>query len=139
MPNDLRDLARQWTSSGLGAWGSLFVLFIAWSLVGVMKGKKCQSFEGKCKDRREVVESILKDVGSWLFILKNFKDHSISMFPRDWITSISFNAPATRKRTLLWKAPKEGSLKLNFDGASKGNPGSSGFGCVVRDGNGKTA
>lgn len=26
-----------------------------------------------------------------------------------------------------------GFLKLNFDGSSRGNPGLSGFGCVIRD------
>lgn len=35
-----------------------------------------------------------------------------------------------------WKPPCIGGLKLNFDGASKGNHGLAGFGCVVRDHNG---
>jgi hypothetical protein len=36
-----------------------------------------------------------------------------------------------------WKPPPEGSLKLNFDGASKGNPGRTGTGGVIRDSQGK--
>lgn len=32
-----------------------------------------------------------------------------------------------------WSPLNPGRLKLNFDGASKGNPGPSGIGCVVRD------
>jgi ribonuclease HI len=36
-----------------------------------------------------------------------------------------------------WKPPPEGSLKLNFNGASKGNPGQIGTGGVIRDGQGK--
>jgi ribonuclease HI len=35
-----------------------------------------------------------------------------------------------------WKPPPEGSLKLNFDGASKGNPGWTGLGGVIRDSQG---
>lgn len=36
-----------------------------------------------------------------------------------------------------WVPPKEGQLKLNFDGSSCGNPSPTGFGFVVRDDQGK--
>ncbi|KAH9319410.1 hypothetical protein KI387_021179, partial [Taxus chinensis] len=32
-----------------------------------------------------------------------------------------------------WRTPPEGQWKLNFDGASRGNPGPSGAGCIIRD------
>lgn len=32
-----------------------------------------------------------------------------------------------------WILPPDGCIKLNFDGASKGNPGTTGFSCVLRD------
>lgn len=32
-----------------------------------------------------------------------------------------------------WKAPPKHSYKLNFDGASKGNPGAAGFGGIIRN------
>eukprot|EP00253_Pinus_taeda_P006734 PITA_06734 len=35
-----------------------------------------------------------------------------------------------------WEAPPPNSFKLNFDGASKGNPGPAGFGGVIRNHNG---
>lgn len=35
-----------------------------------------------------------------------------------------------------WKLPKEGRLKCNTDGASKGNPGESSYGFCFRDSNG---
>ena len=33
----------------------------------------------------------------------------------------------------IWKPPPHGFLKVNRDGASKGNPGLAGFGGVIRD------
>jgi hypothetical protein len=36
-----------------------------------------------------------------------------------------------------WKLPPEGSLKINFDGALKGNPGQTGMGGVIRDNQGR--
>jgi hypothetical protein len=35
-----------------------------------------------------------------------------------------------------WNSPPAGSLKLNFDGAEKGNPGMTGMGEVIRDSGG---
>lgn len=35
-----------------------------------------------------------------------------------------------------WVRPKEGWVKLNVDGCSKGNHGPSGGGCVLRNGKG---
>lgn len=37
------------------------------------------------------------------------------------------------RKAATWSPPKPGWLKLNFDGASRGNPGPSGIGYVIRD------
>ena len=37
---------------------------------------------------------------------------------------------------MQWERPQEGWGKCNFDGASKGNPGSSGTGYIIRDSKG---
>lgn len=37
-----------------------------------------------------------------------------------------------RKELLSWTPPPLGVLKLNFDGASKGNPRQAGYGSVIR-------
>ncbi|XP_057856436.2 uncharacterized protein LOC131065813 [Cryptomeria japonica] len=35
-----------------------------------------------------------------------------------------------------WEAPEPGWFKVNFDGASVGNPGQSGIGCILRNSDG---
>ncbi|XP_057865263.2 uncharacterized protein LOC131072959 [Cryptomeria japonica] len=38
-----------------------------------------------------------------------------------------------KRETCVWKPPKNGWFKLNFDGASKGNPGQAGIGCCLHN------
>lgn len=80
-----------------------------------------------------MIESILRDVGNWIFITKEFKGLSVSMFSKDWPTSISTHPPMVKRKVMNWMPPQEGVLKLNFDGSSKGYPTLACFGCVVRD------
>lgn len=41
--------------------------------------------------------------------------------------------PISNREKVCWTPPKEGWVKINFDGASIGNPGVLGCGCVTRD------
>ncbi|XP_059067468.1 uncharacterized protein LOC131858291 [Cryptomeria japonica] len=34
---------------------------------------------------------------------------------------------------IVWSPPKTGNIKVNFDGASRCNPGKSGYGAIIRD------
>jgi hypothetical protein len=45
--------------------------------------------------------------------------------------------PAAPASSTHWMRPPVGFFKVNFDGASKGNPGSVGFGVVIRDDTGQ--
>lgn len=76
---------------------------------------------------------MVREVGSWLMVYEEFKGLSLSGFVRDWVTSISFSAPLFAKNSMEWIPPPPESIKLNFDGASKGNPGPARYGCVVRN------
>lgn len=58
-----------------------------------------------------------------------FKGLFLLGFLRDWVTIISCS-PIHTPMALCWRLPSDGTLKLNFDGASKGNPGQAGFRCV---------
>lgn len=48
----------------------------------------------------------------------------------------SRNPIKLRQETSSWNSPPAGMIQLNFDGASKGNPGQAGYGGVFRDHNG---
>eukprot|EP00253_Pinus_taeda_P008572 PITA_08572 len=90
----------------------------------------------------------------WTILHKNIKE-SLSIqewaaeeFPTDpqeksiwdnWQISLSPNPNASKrlpnrlKKSTVWSPPSRNVFQLNFDGASKGNPGQSGYGGVFRD------
>ena len=45
--------------------------------------------------------------------------------------------PCLPSSPLIWTVPPPGVFKLNFDGASRGNPGPAGFGGLCRDHEGR--
>ncbi|XP_059068252.1 uncharacterized protein LOC131858819 [Cryptomeria japonica] len=45
-------------------------------------------------------------------------------------------AASNPRLDVKWEPPEEGWSKINFDGASAGNPGQSSIGCIVRDAQG---
>lgn len=80
-----------------------------------------------------MIDSIVREVGSWVLFAKEFHGTSLSMFLSDWSLALSWSVLQVRKVYSEWVLPLEDCLKLNFDGASKGNPRPAGFGCVIRD------
>lgn len=88
-------------------------------------------------DVSAVIDSIIREVGSWIFVAKEFKGLSLSSFLKDWLTLISSHYHMAKKVALQWKPPIEGVPKLNFDGSSKGNLRPASFGCVNRNHNSK--
>jgi len=52
-----------------------------------------------------------------------------SLVPQGTVKSVS----KTTAGKDIWQSPPHGFLKINIDGASKGNPGMVGFGGVIRD------
>lgn len=107
--------------------------FAAQGSMGYLEGKKLTNFLGKSRCCEEVVDSVLREVGSWLMITKEFKDYSLSIFMNNWITGISLNIPRLSKALMDCHPPNMGYFKMTFGGESKENSGSVGFGCVLYD------
>lgn len=84
-----------------------------------------------------VIDSILCEVGSWLIVRKEFNDILLNPFMSDWVACICSHSIKNRSIGAEWKLPREGNIKLNFDGSSMGNLGSSGFLCTARNDQGK--
>lgn len=101
---------------------------------GVWKERNRRLFEEKVSSKSDLIDSIMREVISWLSVVKEFQDIPPSMILHyDWVSSLKWAFPVCRKKLLSWVPPPIGSFKHNFDGASKGNPGQDGFGCVIRD------
>eukprot|EP00253_Pinus_taeda_P012787 PITA_12787 len=68
-----------------------------------------------------------KPTGKDLCILKKFQLEAISSYPS------RENRAHTSSQLHSWQLPPEACLKLNFDGASRGNPGIAGIGGAIRN------
>lgn len=55
---------------------------------------------------------------------------------RDWVTCVSAAQGTKHTLSLDWVPLGRGKFKVNFDGASFGNPGPTGYGCVMQDSQG---
>lgn len=110
-----------------------FVHAVLWNL---WKERNLRIFEDKHKPSNELIDLIVREVGSWLFVTKEFQGMSLADFVHDWNTCISLASFRKTSPVSCWMPPPPGVLKLNFDSSSLGNPGLSGFGCVIQDSHG---
>lgn len=100
---------------------------------GIWKERNLRIFEERCNCSNVVIYSIIREVGSWLFVTKEFDGLSLSDFVNDWVTVMSLRFPVHKVYVPNWIPPPPGFLKLNFDGSLRGNSGLCGFGYVIRD------
>lgn len=61
-----------------------------------------------------------------------FNGFLMSLFLTDWVSSLVWAPSLLSEEDMKdWAFPLIGLLKLNFDGAFKGNPGMAGFVCII--------
>lgn len=60
------------------SWEAFLGLFIAWGPLGIWRERNNIVFEGESRSCSEVVDSIIREVGSWLIVTKEFKGFLLS-------------------------------------------------------------
>ncbi|XP_071905976.1 uncharacterized protein [Coffea arabica] len=108
-------------------------LLICWHL---WKGRNARKYDGTHIQEDRLCRLVFTD----LLELFAFFFPSCRVFPVTWrhfYTKISGWAPRSSFKPVRWVRPLPGGFKLNTDGCSKGNPGISGSGGILRDGGGR--
>ena len=118
---------------------------IIWEL---WKERNRRIFRGEKESLRRCISRIINAIEETVSVSATRKQAMKIPFTRDdrqiqntW-PGIRFKSPSgalvtsrskTKEKPVEWVTPQEGWIKVNFDGAAKGNPGVSGIGIVFKD------
>ncbi|XP_070021835.1 uncharacterized protein [Nicotiana sylvestris] len=83
--------------------------------------------------------SVIYQVSSNLQALVKVRKRGMDMVPHKWqdlLTMMENFTPKLKVTKVMWEFPSAGWLKVNTDGASRGNPGRSSIGFCIRNENG---
>lgn len=61
-----------------------------------------------------MIDSILCEVGSWLFVKEEFKNCSMNLFMRDWVSCISASPRLVQAICGDWVPSMVGKVKVNL-------------------------
>lgn len=96
-------LIDQWNCVGLHYRAKLFWSYLFHGVIwGICKERNLRIFEGKKREAEDVIESIIREVGGWLFVSNEYKGLSLSMFMKDWVIAISSSHSWGRNVSGLW-------------------------------------
>lgn len=135
MPEKIEDLFHQWGGDIVkGVRGKMFIHALLQGILwGLWKERKRRVFEDKRRNFWLAINSIICEVASWVLMKDEFKSCNLNDIQRDWISCISVSPCRTTPFVLEWVPPPKGKVKINFYGASFGNLGPVGYGCLMRD------
>lgn len=73
----------------LGFMGKFSEIAFFMECYGASRGKKILVFENKSRSSMQVREAIITEVGSWLLATPEFNGFPLSLFLRDWVSSLA--------------------------------------------------
>lgn len=83
MSSHLVDLLALWSATGMEEKGFFFGCLCHAVLWNLWRERNLQIFEDKHKPFKEVIDSIIQQVRSWLFVTKQFQGYPQADFVRD--------------------------------------------------------
>lgn len=147
LANCLQDIFVSWPNIFKGAaYGGLWDVVPAMIVWQIWREQNARIFKGKPSSVEQVIWKVETGVCEHLNGKSMVSKYSfISAWDRKMAIAWPMLRPPIEKQLKTkgsraqakWLLPPKGRLKLNFDGASKGNSGLSGAGFIVRDENGK--
>nr|XP_016514683.1 PREDICTED: uncharacterized protein LOC107831437 [Nicotiana tabacum] len=84
----------------------------------------------------QAIPRVIYQISTMLQLLVKYRKPSMQNIPHKWPDLVSMMkqyTPKLKYTKVLWELPEQGWIKDNTDGASRGNPGRSSFGYVLRN------
>lgn len=90
MPKKLQLMFSSWKSFGASLRSTKFGDYLLHAILwGIWRERNNRIFLGKDRNCEEVIEAIIRELGSWLKASLEFEDILLADFLRDWLTTIS--------------------------------------------------
>lgn len=132
IPKSLNSLLVEWEFlpkiSDSVLW-SLIPYSMIWS-VGLERNAAC--FNNKAANLDQIWEMHVMRIGWWIKSLSTRCPYNLEQFSRDF-QNIRLEPQVKKKRNTSWMPPALGVWKVNVDGASRGSPGPSGIGGILKN------
>ena len=84
----------------------------------------------------ELISQVTLKIARWALARKKFSNLNMNDLLSNW-GACMVCCPLKERRSVFWSPPPNGVLKFNVDGASRGKPGPTGIGGVLRNNKGE--
>ncbi|XP_057419024.1 uncharacterized protein LOC130713256 [Lotus japonicus] len=132
IPKSLNQLLAEWDNLPRISDGTLWSLIPYSLLWSIWLERNGSCFSNKEINLDNIWEMHLLRIGWWIKALNKRNLYSLEHFARDF-TNIRLQPRQKKMRNASWSLLVDGTMKVNVDGASKGNPGTRGIGGILRN------